>query len=98
MVTLIFEELEERNQEDRFVIGFRMRKSKNWKYRYVSLHKITNMNHEEYGNWILLSRNRQNEIFEFKEEGIARCREILQQKKQDIIDGKINWWTGKEVE
>ena len=57
MTELIFEELPARENENRFVVGFRMCKRKNWKYRYVMLYHITNPAHEEYGNWIIILKD-----------------------------------------
>ena len=97
MTELIFEELPARENENRYVVGFRMCKRKNWKYRYVMLHHITNPAHEEYGNWIIMTQGHEYEYFEFKEEGKQRVKELLEQKRQEFITGKRNWWTGKLI-
>lgn len=98
MSDLIFEDLPTIESEKRFVVGFRMRKKKNWKYGHVSLYKITNQAHDEYGNYVIMSHGFANEIFDFYEEGKARAIELLEIKRQEFVSGRRNWWSGEITE
>lgn len=92
---LIFEELKKVDSEDRYVLGFRMKKKRNWKYRYVSAFLITNRQHEFYGQWVILAYQRENQYFSSKKSAMKNVAILLEEIKQEFVTGKRNWWTGR---
>lgn len=95
---LIFEELEKTDTEDRYVLGFRMRKRRNWKYRYVVAHLITNQLHERCGQWVIMAYQRKNQYFSSKTDAMRTVESLLEEIKQEFVTGKRNWWSGRLIE
>ena len=95
---LIFEELEKTDTEDRYVLGFRMKKKRNWKYRYVCAFLINNQLHEHHDQWVILSIRQENQYFTSRKKAMRTVESLLEEIKQEFVTGKRNWWTGRLIE
>ena len=95
MTELEFQELETRETDDKYVVGFRMRKRRNWKYRYVSAFLITNSLHDHYQEWVILAYGKPNSYFIDKKQAKVAVDSLSETIKQEFITGKRNWWTGR---
>ena len=100
MTELIFEDLEREDRVNTTCFSFRMRRKdgRNYKYRHVCIFDVGNPEHEHFGEFVIMSYGKANLYFTDKKTAITVAKKYLKVIKQEFIDGKRNWWTGKEKE
>jgi len=96
---LIIDDLPDEESSIGTLFGFSMRRKdgKNKKFCWIGIHKVTNPDHEHYGQFTFLAWwLRNHEIFySYEKTALKVARTRLAKMKEEYQSGKRNWWTGQ---